>query len=118
MTTSGIQAVLSWFGCCCNKFLSKRQVLDGFLCLVAALDTPTLIDVFKVAGLLLKLTFLRTDFSKAERLTIPNRDFVMMWVATIHLEVLMSVRGLDMHVGAYQAIPQVDSCIKEGHFIG
>ena len=41
----------------------------------------------------------------------------MMWVATIHTEVLMCARGLDMQVSAYQAIPQVDSRIAEGHFI-
>ena len=40
-----------------------------------------------------------------------------MWVATIHPEVLMCVRGLDIQVSAYQAIPQADSRIKEGHFI-
>ena len=72
----------------------------------------------KFAGLLLKLTFLQTDSSEAESLTIRNRDFAMMWVATIKREVLMCVHGLDMQVGAYQAIPQVDSCIEEGHFIG
>ena len=51
-------------------------------------------------------------------MTIQNRDFAMMCVATIHLEVLMCVRGLDMQVSAYQAIPQADSRIEEGHFIG
>ena len=40
-----------------------------------------------------------------------------MWLATIHPEVLMCVRGLDMQVIAYQAIPQVNPRIKEGHFI-
>ena len=73
---------------------------------------------FKFAGPLLKLTLLRTDSSEAERLTIWDRDFTMMWVATIHPEVLMCVRGLDMQVGAYQAVPQVDSRIEEGYFIG
>ena len=34
----------------------------------------------------------------------------MMWVATIHPEVLMCVHGLDMQVSAYQAIPQTDWC--------
>ena len=42
----------------------------------------------------------------------------MMWVATIHPEILMCVLGLDMQVSAYQAIPQPDSRIEEGHFIG
>ena len=41
-----------------------------------------------------------------------------MWVAIIHPEVLMCVRGLDKQVRAYQAISQVDSRIEEGHFIG
>ena len=64
------------------------------------------------------MTLLRTDSSVAEHLTIWNRDFAKMWVATIHPEVLMCVRGLDMQVSAYQAIPQADSRIDEGHFIG
>ena len=42
----------------------------------------------------------------------------MMWVATIHLEVLMCVHVLDIQVSAYLAIPQADSRIEEGHFIG
>ena len=41
-----------------------------------------------------------------------------MLVATIHPEILIYVRGLDMEVSAYQAIPQVDPHIEEGHFIG
>ena len=42
----------------------------------------------------------------------------MMWVAAVHLEVLVRVRGLDVQVSAYQVIPQVDSCVEEGNFIG
>ena len=71
----------------------------------------------KFTGPLLKITLLQTDWSEAERLTVRNRDFAMMWVATIHPEVLMCVCGLDMQVSAYQAIAQVDFCIVEGHFI-
>ena len=43
-----------------------------------------------------------------------------MWVPTIipEVHVLMCVRGLDMQVSAYQAIPQADPRIDEGHFIG
>ena len=73
---------------------------------------------FKFTGPLLKVTFLRTNLPEAECLTIQNRGFAMMWVATIHTEVLMCVRGLDMQVGAYQAVPQVDSRTEEDHFIG
>ena len=36
----------------------------------------------------------------------------MMWVATIHPEVLMRVHGLDMQVVAYQAVPQADSRVE------
>ena len=39
----------------------------------------------------------------------------MMTVTAFHPEVLMCVRGLDMQVSAYQAIPQADSRIEEGH---
>ena len=66
----------------------------------------------------MKLTLLRTDSSEAERLTIRTRDFAMMWVAVIHLEILMCVGGFDMQFGAYQAVPQVDFRIEVGHFIG
>ena len=41
----------------------------------------------------------------------------MMWMATIHTEILVCVRGLDVQVGAYQAVPQVDFRIEEDHFI-
>ena len=42
----------------------------------------------------------------------------MMWVEAIHPEVLVRVRGLDVQVGAYQVVPQVDSRVEESHFIG
>ena len=45
MTTSGLGSDVV-----ARNFLSKWQVLDRFLCLIAALDTPALIDVFKVHG--------------------------------------------------------------------
>ena len=73
---------------------------------------------FEFAGSLLELTLLRTDSSEAERLIVRDRDFAMMWVAGIHPVVLVRVRGLDMQVGAYLAIPQVDSRIEEGNFNG
>ena len=47
------------------------------------------------------MTLLRADLSEAERLTIRNLDFAMMWVATVHPEVLMCVHGLNMQVSAY-----------------
>ena len=39
-----------------------------------------------------------------------------MWVATIHLEVLVRVRGLDMQVSSYLAILQIDPRTKESTF--
>ena len=55
---------------------------------------------------------------EADRLTIRNRDFAMMWVATIHPEVWMCVRGLDIQVITYQAIPKKHFRVQKGHFIG
>ena len=52
------------------------------------------------------------------RLAIKEQSFAMMRMATIHLEVLMCVCGLDMQVSTYQAIPQVDPCIEECDFFG
>ena len=49
---------------------------------------------------------------------VRNRDFAVMWMVTISLEVLMCVSGLDMQDSAYQVIPQADHRIEEGHFIG
>ena len=72
---------------------------------------------FKFAGPLVKLTLLRTNSSEAERLAVRNRDFAMMWVAAIHPEILMCVRGFDVQVSAYQAIPQADLRVEEGDFI-
>ena len=72
---------------------------------------------FKFAGPLVKLTLLQTNSSEAERLTIRNRDLAMMWVAAIHPEILTCVCGIDVQVGAYQAVPQVDFQIEEGNFI-
>ena len=37
----------------------------------------------------------------------------MMWVATIHSEVLMCICGLDMHVSANRAVPQVDPVLRK-----
>ena len=73
---------------------------------------------FEFAGPLLELTLLRTDSSEAERLAVRNRDFAMMWVAAIHPEILMCVRGFDVQVSAYQTIPQEDLRIEQGDFIG
>ena len=70
------------------------------------------------AGSLLKMLFLRTNTSKAKRLTVKNRGFAMLWEAAFHLEVLVCVSGLDVQVSAYLAVPQVDSCIEQGHFFG
>ena len=42
----------------------------------------------------------------------------MLWVATIHLEVLVCVCGLDMQVSADLAVPQVDPRVEEGYFFG
>ena len=39
-----------------------------------------------------------------------------MWVATIHLEVLVHVRGLDMQVSSYLAVLQVDPRVEGGNF--
>ena len=38
----------------------------------------------------------------------------MMWVATVHSEVLMCVCGLDMQLSTYVAIPQVYPHVEEG----
>ena len=51
-------------------------------------------------------------------MAIRNQDFAVMWVAAIHPEILMCVRGFDVQVGAYQSIPQVDLRVEEGDFIG
>ena len=68
------------------------------------------------AGPLLKMILLQTNMSEAERLTIGDRGFAMLWMATIHSEVLVSVRGLDMQVSADLAVPQVYPRVEEGHF--
>ena len=67
-------------------------------------------------GPLLKMFILRRDLSEVKRLTIMDRGFAMLWVATMHSEVLVCGRGLDMQVSADLAIPQVYPCVKEGHF--
>ena len=59
---------------------------------------------------------LQTDSSEEKRLTIGDRGFAMLWVATIHSEVLVSVRGLAMQVSADLAVPQVYPRVEEGHF--
>ena len=68
------------------------------------------------AGPLLKLLFLRTDSSEAKRLTVRDREFAMLWMAAIHLEVLMCVCELDVQVRADLSIRQVDPRVEEGHF--
>ena len=68
------------------------------------------------AGLLLKMFMLRTDQSEAQRLTIRDRSLAMLWVATIHSEVLVCVRGLDMHDSADLAVNQVYPRVEEGNF--
>ena len=67
-------------------------------------------------GPLLKMFLLRTNLLEAKHLTIGIRGFAMLWVATIHSEVLVSVRVLDMQVSADLAVLQVYPRIEEGHF--
>ena len=40
----------------------------------------------------------------------------MLWMAGIHSEVLMCVRGLDVQVHADLSVCQVDPRVEEGHF--
>ena len=71
---------------------------------------------FEFAGPFLKMFILRTNSSEAKRLTIRDRGFAILWVATIHSEVLVQcVRGLDIQISADLAVPQVDPRVEEGH---
>ena len=42
----------------------------------------------------------------------------MFRVTTIHTEVLVPVRGLDMQVSPDPSIHQVDPCVEEGYLFG
>ena len=68
------------------------------------------------AGALLKMFILQTNLSEVKHLTIRDQGFEMLWVATIHLEVLMCFRGFDMQISADLAVPQVVPRVEEGHF--
>ena len=101
MTTSGIPAVLFWFGCFCKQFsleTASAQWISVFNC---CSKWPRFNGCF--------LSLRGHFWWDVERLTIRNRDFAVMRVASIHPELLMCVRGLDMQVSAYQAILQADS---------
>ena len=115
VTTSGIWADLSWLGHDCKQFSFKIASARWIYYLIAALDTPALSDVFEFAGPLLKM-FLRENSLEAKRLAIRVWYFAMVWVAAIHSEVLVHVRGLDMQVNTNLAVFQGDPRIKEGTF--
>ena len=48
-------------------------------------------------------------------MTIRDGSCTVFRMATIHMEVLVSVHGLDMQVSPNQAVLQVDPCVKEGY---
>ena len=45
-------------------------------------------------------------------------SFTVFRMETIHTEVLVPVRGLDMQVSPNQAVLQVDPCVEEGDLFG
>ena len=96
VTTSGTQADLSWLGCDCKQLLIKigtsrwMSVIDCFS------QYPPLQNCFKVCGSASEDDFLWTNLLWVKSLTTRNHDFTVMWVATINLEVLMSVCGPDI----------------------
>ena len=88
--------------------------------LIAAHDTPTLVNVFlEFAGLLLKMTFPSNKLVEGKALGCRESRFCNDADGNYPFRgSLMCVRGLDMQVSTYQAIPLVDPPIEEGNFFG
>ena len=105
--------------CSDNRSVRKIEVwiIEVRLYLAAALNTPTLINIFLVRG------------STSEGDFPPNKFVADRALDCKELRVYSDVGGnypsggtdvcpwADVQVSAYQAISQVDPCIQESHFI-
>ena len=52
--------------------------------------------LLEFAGSCLKMLIIRTKSLETKHLAIKNQDFALVWVATMHLEVLVYVHRLDI----------------------
>ena len=67
--------------------------------------------LFELAGFIFKYLFLQENESESEQLAIGDRSFIVKRMATIHVKVMVFVRGFNMQVSSDLAIFQVDSCV-------
>ena len=65
---------------------------------IAARDTPVLLNFFKVLGSTSKDVFPLNKSCRGEGPGNKNQGFAMVWIATIHSELMVCVCGLDVQV--------------------
>ena len=128
VTTSGNWADFSWLGCNCKqeshkiwKQFSLKIMSSLWISLFTCCSRYCL--PFNRCFLISRVLFWRCSFSEknsleAKCLTRRDRGFAMLWMSALHSKVLMCVCELDAQVSANLAVPQVDHCVKEGHFFG
>ena len=72
--------------------------------------------LFHYASFLIKIFFLQTDSLEAERLAVRNGGLAMERVATVHVEVLVFVRGFSVEVCIDLAIRDLHRCVQK-HYV-